>query len=149
MNAVALLRQDLSLWLCSLQQLQLDLEMSALACHHHILSNHLQLLTMQMSMSQIAIISCLPALWKVSEAGGMQVIAHCMLQALRQPSGKPYCKVLGVSASASRADIRRAYRKLAGKWHPDKWQSHGKDKQDVAAEHFAQISEAYTALSQA
>ena len=53
-----------------------------------------------------------------------------------------------MDTSASMVDIRHAYRKLAGKWHPDKWSSCGKAEQDTAAQRFAQIAEAYAKLSQ-
>jgi len=35
-------------------------------------------------------------------------------------AGKDYYKILGVSKTASTADIKRAYRKLSLKYHPDK-----------------------------
>ena len=53
----------------------------------------------------------------------------------------PY-KLLGVSKSASDKDIKKAYRALAKKWHPDK---NPGDKK--AAERFKEISAAYTLLS--
>mmetsp|Transcript_16939 Transcript_16939/g.42532 ORF Transcript_16939/g.42532 Transcript_16939/m.42532 type:complete len:323 (-) Transcript_16939:708-1676(-) len=52
--------------------------------------------------------------------------------------GKDYYKILGVSKSATDADLKKAYRKLAMKHHPDK----GGD-----AEQFKLISEAYEVLS--
>ncbi|MBI0445065.1 DnaJ C-terminal domain-containing protein [Deinococcus sp. DB0503] len=55
---------------------------------------------------------------------------------------KDYYEVLGVPRSASDADIKSAYRKLAKKYHPDKNQ--GDDK---AAERFKEIGEAYAVLS--
>ncbi|RPI62159.1 MAG: J domain-containing protein [Planctomycetaceae bacterium] len=55
---------------------------------------------------------------------------------------KDYYKILGLEKSASASDIKKAYRKLAMKYHPD----HAKD--DKAAEDkFKQISEAYAVLS--
>ena len=45
------------------------------------------------------------------------------------------------------AQIRHAYRKLAGKWHPDKWASSAIDEQYLAAQRFSQIAEAYAKLS--
>lgn len=53
-----------------------------------------------------------------------------------------YYKVLGVDKSASSSEIKKAYRKLALKYHPDKTQG------DKALEaKFKEISEAYAVLS--
>lgn len=54
---------------------------------------------------------------------------------------KDYYAVLGVSASASNDEIKKQYRKLAAKHHPDKNASDPK-----AAERFKDISEAYQVL---
>ncbi len=57
-------------------------------------------------------------------------------------SGKDYYKILGIEKSASPAEIKKAYRKLALKYHPDK------NKGDKASEEkFKEISEAYAVLS--
>jgi len=57
-------------------------------------------------------------------------------------SGKDYYKILGVAKSASADEIKKAYRKLALKYHPDH------NKGDKAAEaKFKEISEAYAVLS--
>ncbi len=53
----------------------------------------------------------------------------------------PY-KILGVSKNASESEIKKAYRQLAKKYHPDK---NPGDKK--AAEKFKEISAAYTLLS--
>ncbi|MBW2370061.1 MAG: DnaJ domain-containing protein [Deltaproteobacteria bacterium] len=53
-----------------------------------------------------------------------------------------YYKALGVSKNASESDIKKAYRKLAMKYHPDK----NKDNKK-AEDKFKQISEAYAVLS--
>ena len=52
-----------------------------------------------------------------------------------------YYKVLGVSKNASDEEIKKAYRKLAMKYHPD----HAKDNK-AAEEKFKLISEAYAVL---
>ncbi len=54
---------------------------------------------------------------------------------------KDYYKTLGVEKSASQADIKKAYRKLAKKHHPD---LHPDDKD--AQEKFKEINEAYEVL---
>ncbi|XP_059877504.1 dnaJ homolog subfamily B member 8 [Delphinus delphis] len=54
-----------------------------------------------------------------------------------------YYEVLGVQASASQEDIRKAYRKLALCWHPDK----NPDNEEEAEKKFKQVSEAYEVLS--
>ena len=57
--------------------------------------------------------------------------------------GKDYYKVLGVSRGARDEDIKKAYRKLALKYHPDKNQAAG------AEDRFKDIGEAYDVLSDA
>ncbi|XP_048247025.1 dnaJ homolog subfamily B member 6-A-like isoform X1 [Haliotis rufescens] len=54
-----------------------------------------------------------------------------------------YYQVLGIPRSATESDIKKAYRKLALKWHPDK----NPDKKDEAEKKFKEISEAYEVLS--
>ena len=50
---------------------------------------------------------------------------------------------LGINQNATESDIKKAYRKLAIKYHPDK----NKDNQEEASEKFKEISEAYQILS--
>ncbi|KAK9676863.1 hypothetical protein RND81_11G106100 [Saponaria officinalis] len=57
--------------------------------------------------------------------------------------GVDYYKVLGVEKNAKEEDLKKAYRKLAMKWHPDK---NPNNKKDAEAK-FKQISEAYDVLS--
>jgi curved DNA-binding protein len=57
-------------------------------------------------------------------------------------SGKDYYSMLGVSKTASVDEIKKAYRKMAMKYHPDR----NKDNKS-AEEKFKEISEAYAVLS--
>ncbi len=57
-------------------------------------------------------------------------------------SGKDYYKILGINKSSSKEEIKKKYRKLAMKYHPDQ------TKGDKAAEKkFKDVSEAYAVLS--
>lgn len=55
--------------------------------------------------------------------------------------GNDYYKILGLQKGASDDDIKKAYRKLALKYHPDKNKSPG------AEERFKEVAEAYEVLS--
>lgn len=55
--------------------------------------------------------------------------------------GKDYYKILGITKGASDDDIKKAYRKLALKYHPDK------NKAPGAEERFKEVAEAYEVLS--
>lgn len=60
---------------------------------------------------------------------------------------KNYYEILGISKNASEDDIKKAYRKLSIKWHPDKWADKSEKEQKEAEEKFKEISEAYNVLS--
>ena len=55
--------------------------------------------------------------------------------------GKDYYKILGITKGASEDDVRKAYRKMALRYHPDKNKSAG------AEEKFKEVAEAYEVLS--
>ncbi|XP_026193739.1 dnaJ homolog subfamily B member 3 [Cyclospora cayetanensis] len=59
--------------------------------------------------------------------------------------GKDYYRILGVPKDASDADLKKAYRKLAMKWHPDK-HADAEAKKKAEAQ-FKDIAEAYDVLS--
>ncbi len=59
-------------------------------------------------------------------------------------NGKPdYYDILGVNKSASADEIKKAYRKQAMEWHPDRH----KDNKEAAEKRFKEINEAYQILS--
>jgi DnaJ family protein C protein 3 len=63
--------------------------------------------------------------------------------ALKQSKEKNYYKVLGLSRTADSKEIKKAYRELALKWHPDK----NADNKEEAGKMFQDIAEAYEILS--
>ncbi len=54
-----------------------------------------------------------------------------------------YYQILGVARDASNADIKKSYRKLARRYHPDV------NSEDVAEEKFKEVNEAYEVLKNA
>ena len=57
----------------------------------------------------------------------------------------PY-KILGIEKGASPEDIKRAYRELAGKYHPDKLEHLGDEFKKLAEKRFKEIQQAYQEL---
>ena len=57
-------------------------------------------------------------------------------------NGKDYYRILGVGKDASKDDIKKAYRKLAHKYHPDK-NPNNKESEDK----FKEVTEAYEVLN--
>ena len=64
-------------------------------------------------------------------------------------SRKDYYKILELAKTASDDDIKKAYKKMALKWHPDKFHSQGEEERLKAEKMFKDIGEAYAVLSDA
>jgi len=61
------------------------------------------------------------------------------------PAGKAdYYDILGVNKTASADELKKAYRKQALEWHPDRH----KDNKEAAEKRFKEINEAYQVLSE-
>ena len=54
----------------------------------------------------------------------------------------PY-RILEIDPSASDQEVKKAYRKMATKYHPDKVSHLGKEMQDLAEEKFKAVNDAY------
>ncbi|CAN0144596.1 unnamed protein product [Ascophyllum nodosum] len=67
--------------------------------------------------------------------------------ALKQARRKDFYKILGVSRSADEAEIKKAYRKAALKYHPDRQSSKTEEEKEQAGKVFRDIGEAYEVLS--
>jgi len=59
-------------------------------------------------------------------------------------TNKDYYKILGINKSSTKEELKKAYKKLALKYHPDKAP---KEKEKEYEEKFKEISEAYSILS--
>ncbi|KAM4643887.1 dnaJ homolog subfamily C member 16 [Discoglossus pictus] len=68
------------------------------------------------------------------------ILLILVLKILSAADFDPY-RILGISRTASQADIKKAYKKLAREWHPDK------NKNPGAEDKFIQVSKAYEILS--
>jgi DnaJ-related protein SCJ1 len=82
--------------------------------------------------------------WRVSVALGVALCVLVLLACTWEASAdEDYYGLLGLTRGASDADIKRAYKKLALKWHPDVYK--GAD-QDEAKKKFQKLSHAYEIL---
>ena len=66
-----------------------------------------------------------------------------LLLIINAECGEDYYKILGVKRTATKAEIKRAFKKLSLKYHPDK----NKDNPKKAKEKFIKIANAYEVLS--
>ncbi|KAL3839646.1 hypothetical protein ACJIZ3_024237 [Penstemon smallii] len=64
-------------------------------------------------------------------------------KALKMSQRKDWYKILGISKTASMSEIKKAYKKLALQWHPDK----NVDNREEAEAKFREIAAAYEVLS--
>ena len=60
---------------------------------------------------------------------------------------KDYYGILGVTKESTDKEIKKAYRNLSKKYHPDKVQHLGEEFQSFAKEKMQKLNEAYKALS--
>lgn len=60
---------------------------------------------------------------------------------------RDFYEVLGIQKNATPEEIKKAYKKLAVKWHPDRWGDKSEEEQKKAEENFKEVAEAYEVLS--
>lgn len=95
-----------------------------------------------MKLYTASIMSCLFLIWnfqpEVSAQEDHPLDLYC---------GDQNCyDVLGMTRDSLRSEISKAYRKLAGKWHPDRFRS--QEDKDSAEQKFLQIAAAYEVLKE-
>ena len=64
-------------------------------------------------------------------------------------SGKDPYSVLGINSSATDEEVKKAYRRMAMKYHPDKVEGLGEEVKRNAEAQFREINEAYESIKQA
>lgn len=65
----------------------------------------------------------------------------------KQAKKKDYYKILGIEKTASDDDIKKAYKKAAMKYHPDRNRNKSEAEQEDSSRKFKDIAEAYGVLS--
>lgn len=78
--------------------------------------------------------------------GIKQKIQEAKLE-LKKSKRKDYYKILEVAQTATDDEIKKAYKRAALKWHPDKHSSGGEEQREAADKMFKDIGEAYSILS--
>ena len=63
-----------------------------------------------------------------------------------RPSNDSNYRVLEITPNATDEEVKKAYRKMAVKYHPDKVATLGEDVQKAAEEKFKAVSQAYEAI---
>lgn len=77
---------------------------------------------------------------------GLSKAEAASVMAQFKPSNDRNYKILEIEPSATDDEVKRAYRKMALKYHPDKVATLGEDVQKAAEEKFKAISSAYDAI---
>jgi len=77
---------------------------------------------------------------------GAQRVAGAAQQAMPKPPTEPPWQVLGVDMHAAEADIKKAYRRLALEWHPDRWNGGSSEDKHRASQMFQKVQAAYDVM---
>ncbi|MFD2551574.1 TerB family tellurite resistance protein [Bizionia sediminis] len=85
-------------------------------------------------------------IYTISGYLGIRLADYESIKAMFYNSSDNAYKILEIDSSASPADIKAAYRKMAKKYHPDRVIHLGKEHQAGAEEKFRQVQKAYEQL---
>ena len=82
----------------------------------------------------------------IANAIGLSKSEADSIFAIFRPNNESNYKILEIDPSATNEEVKKAYRKLAVKYHPDKVATLGADVQKAAEEKFKAIAQAYEAI---
>ncbi len=80
---------------------------------------------------------------QICQQMGIQDSDYVSIQAMFIPNTNGDYKILEIEKSASDDEVKKAYRRMAMKYHPDKVSQLGTDVQNAAKEKFQRLSQAY------
>tara|TARA_B110000116_G_C16731820_1_gene534104 strand:- start:238 stop:948 length:711 start_codon:yes stop_codon:yes gene_type:complete len=83
---------------------------------------------------------------KISNLLGINQVEYKSIESMFKEDLESAYNVLGVSKESSDIEIKKAYRKMANKYHPDKVVHLGDDFKDIAQEKFKSVSTAYNKI---
>ncbi|MFO7940320.1 MAG: TerB family tellurite resistance protein [Bacteroidales bacterium] len=89
----------------------------------------------------------LNAVKHIAQLLGIQDKDLSAMDAMSEDTLEAAYKVLGISQQASDAEVKKAYRRMALKYHPDKVGHLGEDFKETAKEKFQKVSAAYEKIS--
>ena len=78
---------------------------------------------------------------------GITTADYTSIEAMMIPKTDWAYDVLEIAATASDEEVKKAYRKMAVKYHPDKVSYLGEEIQQAANEKFKKVNEAYQLIS--
>ena len=79
----------------------------------------------------------------ISTELGINQIEYKSIESMFKDDLESAYSVLGISSDSQDIEIKKAYRKMANKFHPDKIAHLGEDFKDIAQEKFKSVTEAY------
>ncbi len=79
----------------------------------------------------------------ICEQMGIQGKDYISIQAMFVPNTDSDYKILEIERAATDDDVKKAYRRMAMKYHPDKVSQLGEDVQNAAKEKFQRLNQAY------
>ena len=85
-------------------------------------------------------------IYNISNLLGISDIEYKSIESMFKEDLESAYTVLGVSENSTDMEIKKAYRKMANKYHPDKTAHLGDDFKEISQEKFKSVSQAYNKI---